>query len=79
MVTRGGLVMPSGVNFRLAILLAMAVLPGAAQVERATILGTVTDESGSAVQGAAVIVRNTGTASAARRKPMSEAIMRYRP
>jgi hypothetical protein len=39
----------------------MAVVPLAAQVERATILGTVTDNSGSAVQGAAVVVRNTGT------------------
>jgi len=51
--------MRSGV--RVAILLATAVVPAVAQVERATILGTVTDHTGSAVQGAAVTVRNIGT------------------
>src|SRR5215467_12726983 len=51
--------MRSGV--KAAILLATAILPAIAQVERATILGTVTDNSGSAVQSADVTVRNTGT------------------
>jgi hypothetical protein len=44
-----------------AILLGMAVVPVMAQVERATILGTVTDNSGSVVQAVAVTVRNIGT------------------
>jgi hypothetical protein len=39
----------------------MAVVPVMAQVERATILGTVTDNSGSAVQAVAVTVRDIGT------------------
>src|SRR5215472_16083274 len=50
-----------GKNLRPAILLGIVILPAAAQVERATILGTVTDNSGSAIQGAVVTVRNSGT------------------
>ncbi|HZT28926.1 MAG TPA: carboxypeptidase regulatory-like domain-containing protein [Bryobacteraceae bacterium] len=45
-----------------ALLLAVvAVVPVAAQDERATILGTVVDNSGTVVPGAVVTVRNTGT------------------
>ncbi len=39
----------------------LAVMPLLSQVEQATILGTVTDNSGSIVAGATVTVRNSGT------------------
>ena len=38
-----------------------AALPLSAQVEQATILGTVTDSSGDVVPGASVTVLNSGT------------------
>ncbi|HLY39737.1 MAG TPA: carboxypeptidase-like regulatory domain-containing protein, partial [Terracidiphilus sp.] len=43
------------------LILLLAALPISAQVEQATIVGTVTDNSGASVGGAAVTVRNTGT------------------
>ena len=39
----------------------VAALPLSAQVEQATILGTVTDNTGAVVGGATVTVRNSGT------------------
>ncbi len=45
----------------LPMALLATVLPLAAQVERATILGTITDNSGSVVPGATVTVINAGT------------------
>src|SRR5579862_8156542 len=39
----------------------LAALPLLSQVEQATILGTVTDNTGSVVAGATVTVRNSGT------------------
>src|ERR1022692_604662 len=43
------------------LVLLSAALPLLSQVEQATILGTVTDNTGSIVAGAAVTVRNSGT------------------
>src|SRR5215470_5370224 len=45
--------------FALSILL--TAVPLSAQVEQATIIGTVTDNTGSVVGGATVTVRNAGT------------------
>ncbi len=44
-----------------ALSMLLAALPLSAQVEQATIIGAVTDNSGSVVAGATVTVRNTGT------------------
>ena len=46
--------------FALSVFL-IAALPLSAQVEQATILGAVTDNTGSVVAGATVTVRNAGT------------------
>src|SRR5205807_3999611 len=39
----------------------VAALPLSSQVEQATILGTITDNTGAVVAGATVTVRNAGT------------------
>jgi hypothetical protein len=46
---------------RLVLLALVYALPALPQIERAAILGTVSDDSGSIVPGAAVTVLNTGT------------------
>src|SRR5262249_22572970 len=43
------------------LVLAVSTISGHAQTFRGTILGTVTDSSGSAVSGATVQIKNTGT------------------
>lgn len=47
----------------LAVFYFVSVLPSAAQLTEGTIVGTVTDTSGSVVVGAKVIVENVGTAA----------------
>jgi len=46
---------------RSALLAALCVLPIAAQLDRATVTGSVTDPSGAAIPGAQVIVSNVAT------------------
>ena len=55
-----------------------AVSPLSAQVEQATILGTVTDSSGDVVPGAPVTVLNWGPGNGGPRGPTIAAITRRR-
>ena len=58
--------------FRSLLLIAFAVAALFAQVEQATVTGTVTDQSGAVVPGAKVVVENTATGVAARTETNSE-------
>jgi len=71
---------PLGMSLRILVLLAILgeAFPLSAQVEQATILGTVTDSSGDVVPGASVSVLNSGPGNDGPHGPTIAAITRLR-